>query len=104
MERFVAVQMFKREPDEALVRRCLEEQQPPLFDLLEARVGGRAFAVGERLSVADIALAAPFVSLRHVAAELDARRWPGLASYLEGIWARPSFKALLEEEAASTDH
>jgi glutathione S-transferase len=97
-ERFVAVRLLKREPDEELIRTCLEERQPAAFAWLETALAGREFAVGTRLSVADLALASPFVNLVHAGAELDAARWPQLARYLRGIWGRPSFAALLQEE------
>lgn len=97
-ERYVAVRLLKRAPDENLIRACLEQRQPAAFGWLEPLVAGREFAVGSQLSVADLAIASPFVNLRHAGAELDAARWPGLSRYLEGIWERPSFEALLQEE------
>jgi hypothetical protein len=32
---------------------------------------------------------------------VDPARWPELQRYLRGIWARPSFEALLKEELAA---
>jgi glutathione S-transferase len=97
-ERYVAVRLLERKPDEELIRTCLEERQPAAFGWLEAALAGRAFAVGTRLSVADLALASPFVNLAHAGAELDAARWPELTRYVRGIWSRPSFASLLQEE------
>jgi glutathione S-transferase len=97
-ERYVAVRLLKREPDEKLIDICLEQRQPAAFGWLESTLAGREFAVGERFSVADLALASPFVNLRHAGAELNAGRWPALARYVERIWARPSFAGLLKEE------
>jgi glutathione S-transferase len=39
-----------------------------------------------------------FVNFGHAGEKVDAKRWPRLAAYLERIHARPSFKALIEEE------
>jgi glutathione S-transferase len=97
-ERYVAVRLLKREPNGELIRTCLEERQPSAFGWLQSVVAGREFAVGNCLSVADLAIASPFVNLKHAGAELDAARWPGLARYVRGIWDRPSFRGLLQEE------
>jgi glutathione S-transferase len=74
-----------------------------IFGYLESRLGtnARDGIVGGRFSVADIAIASPFVSMRQGGGELDAARWPKLVGYLAAVHARPSFKALIEEEAAS---
>jgi glutathione S-transferase len=39
-----------------------------------------------------------FVNFEHAGEKLDPKRWPKLAAYVERIHARPSFKALLDEE------
>jgi len=100
-ERYVAVRLLKREPNEELIRTCLEERQPQAFAWLESVLTGREFAIGNRFSVADIAVASPFVNLRHAGMTPDAARWPELSRYVQGIWNRPSFKALLHEELGS---
>jgi glutathione S-transferase len=97
-ERYVAVRMLKRPPNEELIRSCCEQRQPRAFAYLESVLRGRTFAVGDHFGVADLAIASPFVNLRHVETEVDARRWPELARYVSEIWARPSFAALLREE------
>jgi glutathione S-transferase len=43
-------------------------------------------------------VASPFVNLGHAGESVDARRWPRLSAYLQRVHARPSFKALIEEE------
>ena len=40
------------------------------------------------------------VNFAHGGETVDASRWPKLAAYVERIHARPSFKALIEEEKA----
>ncbi len=103
-ERFVAVNLLQREPDEALIREAIEERQPPVFDWLSEQVAGREFAIGDAFSIADAALASPFVNLRVGGVEVDAARWPELDRYLKRIWQRPSYAALLEEEAQGAGH
>jgi glutathione S-transferase len=61
--------------------------------------GGEGIVAG-RLSIADLALASVFVNLRHGGESLDAARWPKLAGHLEGVFARPSYVRLLDQEFA----
>ena len=78
--------------------KVVAEQVAPLFDYLEAQLGGEPFFVGNRLSIADIAVASVFVNLRHAGFPPDAARIPRLAAFVERMHARPSFKACIEEE------
>lgn len=89
----------KQPPDEAVLARAwpiLEE----CADYFESCLGEGPYIVGERLSVADIAIGAQYVTLRQGQTEVDARRWPKLAGWLDQLWRRPVFAALLEEEGA----
>ncbi|MFN8625352.1 MAG: hypothetical protein U0587_05145 [Candidatus Binatia bacterium] len=61
----MAVRLLDRVPNEELIRSCIERLQPAAFGWLES-------ALGDRVSVADLAIASPFVNLRHAGAELDA--------------------------------
>ena len=93
--------MSRKEPDAATeerARKVLEEEAPPLWDHLERELGDADFFVGNRLSIADIAVASPFVNLRHAGYRPEAARWPRLAAFLERMHGRPSMKALIEEE------
>jgi glutathione S-transferase len=100
--RVVQAKILKGKCDEARVAECLEKLQPPVFDWLETQVPEAGDGiVGGRFSVADIALASPFVNLEHAGERPDRRRWPRLAAYLERVHARPSFKACIEEEKAA---
>jgi glutathione S-transferase len=100
-ERFVKKLLMKQQPDEARVKQALEQLQPPVFDYLEREIAGRGYLVGNQFSVADIAVASPFVNLHHAGERVDASRWPELAGYLERVHARPSFKACIEAETAA---
>jgi glutathione S-transferase len=99
-ERFVKVVVMKQHPDEARVRKALDDQAPPVFDYLEGALGDREWFAGPRFSTADVAVASPFVNLMHVGEGLDAKRWPRLAAWLARTHGRPTFKALIDEERA----
>jgi glutathione S-transferase len=91
----------KPEPDAADVaaaEKCVAEDLPPLWDYLERELGEREFLVGGRLTIADIALASPFVNLRHAGVAPERKRWPRLRAFLDRLHGRPSFKKLIEDE------
>lgn len=94
----VMARMFGKEPDVATARKTVHEHLPPLFDYLEKSLAGRAWLVGDALGIADIAIATQFVNFHHAGARIDAARWPVLASWLEGVLARPSFAACIAQE------
>jgi glutathione S-transferase len=92
---------FQRPRDDAAVKKVVDEELPPFFDYLEGELGDAPMIVGTRFSIADIGLGTQFVNLRHAGFGVDATRWPKLARYVAGVHERPSFKALIAEEAAA---
>ncbi len=96
-ERFIKKMLMQQEADEARVQATLE-LQPPVFDYLEGEVADREYLAGGQFSVADIAIASPFVNLQLGGVDLDASRWPRLADYVQRVFSRPSFKGCIAEE------
>jgi glutathione S-transferase len=82
----------------AAAEKVVSEQLSPLLAYLEAQLGGNQYFVGNRLTIADIAVASPFVNLRHAGFPPDAGKFPKLAAFVERMHARPSFKTCIEEE------
>lgn len=101
VQRVVNAKFLKKEADEAAIRKMIDDVQPQVFSYLEGEIGDREYLVGERFTIADIATASPFVNMQHGGETVDAGRYPKLAAYVERIHARPSFKALIEEDKAS---
>ena len=99
-QKFVAPRFFNRPTDEEMVSKAIEEELPPMFDYLEGELGQGDYLVGRTLSIGDIGVTTQFVQLRHCGLPVDRKRWPKLAAYVERMHARPSFKALIEEEMA----
>ncbi len=86
LNRIIKPRLLGEEEDKEAVRQALEEELPGRFDYLEARLDDDAeFLVGDSMSIADIAVASPFVNLAHAGENVDASRWPKLAAYLERI-------------------
>lgn len=98
-QRFVQPRFFQQDPDEAKIAESLTEAAH-WFDYLEAELGGRSTIVGSHFTVADIAIGSIFANYFYGGGEIDAGRWPGVAAYIEGLHARPSFKEILEGEKA----
>ena len=93
--------MMGEQTDEAAVKRTLEEDAPAVFGYLERELEGREYLAGGQFSVADIATASPFANMQHGGETIDRAKYPKLADYVANIHARPSFKALIEEEKAA---
>ena len=98
--RFVAPRVLKIAGNEEVAAAAEANEMPPLLDYLERVIPASGFLVEDRITLADIAVASPFVNLAHVEVEIDAARWPRLVAYVEGILARPSFAPLVAAERA----
>lgn len=78
-----------QEPDLDKARDGWATQLPPVFDVLEARLAGRAFFAGNALSIADISVAAVLMQVSLVA-ETPLDTWPGLAAHYAAMQALPA--------------
>jgi len=100
-QKVVGPMFFGHTTDEAVVRKALEEELPPMYDYLEGQLGVDSVLVGQQFSIADIGVGTQFVNLHHAGYSVEAQRWPKLAKYLATVHARPAFKTVIEEEAAT---
>jgi glutathione S-transferase len=99
--RFVAPRFLGRPGDETVAATAERDELPPIVDYLERVVpddGG--FLVGDRLTLADVAVASPFATLGHIDFAIDVDRHPRTRRYIERMLARPSFAAWIERERA----
>jgi glutathione S-transferase len=99
--RIVAPRFIGRPGDLEAADLAEREELPPILDYLERTVpdaGG--FLVGDRLTLADLAVASPFVNLAHLCCELDAARHGRVRAYVDAILSRPSFAPWIERETA----
>lgn len=99
--RIVAPLFLKRAGDLEAADLAERDELPKVFDYIESVAPeGEGYLVGDRLTLADIAVAGPFANLRHVKVEVDAKRWPRTAAYTDRILARPSFAPWVARETA----
>lgn len=76
------------EPGLDKARDAWANQLPPVFDVLETRLGGRDYFAGDALSIADITVACVLMQIALVA-ETPLARWPGLAAHYAAMQALP---------------
>ncbi len=95
----IVKRMMRSQTDEAACQKSLTEKIPPVFDHLEIEVAGKDYLAGGAFSIADISVGTQFVNFIHAGESVDPARWPKLAAYVARVHARPSFKALIEEES-----
>lgn len=96
----IVAPLMGRPQDLAAAERAEKEQLPPVLDYLEGVApGAGGFLVGDRLTLADIAVASLFANLRHLGLDV-ASSHPKAAAYADAILARPSFSRLIEGEVA----
>jgi glutathione S-transferase len=94
LERVFAARFLKREPDQALIRRSLEQEIPRRLAYLERNLEGEFFADG--FSVADITVASMLINFQFAGERIDA--YPKLQRYLQTLLRRPCFQRSLAAE------
>ncbi len=99
--RIVAPRFMGREGDLAAAEAAERDELPPILDYLERIVPDAAqFLVGDQITLADIAVASPFVNFRHTNTTIDPARYPRTIAWLDSILSRPSFAHWVERETA----
>ncbi len=87
-----------RPADLEVAEKAETEELPPIYAYIEGVIPGSGFLVDDRLTLADLAVASPFVNLAHIGVIPDPKAYPKLTAYLAAMHARPSFAALIEAE------
>lgn len=98
--RLVAPVFLKRPGDESIAAAAEANELPPLLDYLERTIPESNFLVEDRITLADLSVASPFVNLAHIDTVIDPARWPRTVAYVESILARPSFAPIITAEKA----
>lgn len=94
----IVKRMMRGQPDEAVCQKTLTTELPPLFDHMEHEIGDKPFLAGNMFSIADISTGTMIVNLVHSGEAIDHKRWPKFGAYIDRIHARPSFRAMIDEE------
>jgi glutathione S-transferase len=96
--RIVAPKFLGQPGDQAVADKAEAEALPPVLDYLEGVIPASGFLVGDALSLADIAVASPFVNARHAGVTIDAAKYPKLTAWIAAMHARPSFAEWIRRE------
>jgi len=97
----VAPKFLGRAGDEEAARQAELNDLPPVLDYLESVAPAEGgYLVGDRLTLADIAVASPFANFRHTDTRVDPARYPRTVAYVDRILARPSIAPWIEREKA----
>ena len=78
-----------KESDLDTARQTYNDVLPKFFDYLEDALNGNDFFVGDKLSLADIAVGCQLAQLNLVVGLPDRSRWPGLAKHAEFMANHP---------------
>lgn len=84
--------------DEAAVEKALHKLVKH-WDYLEQQLGEHDYFVGNRFTLADLAIVTQWVNFSYGKEMLDVERWPRLAAHQQRVLERESFQSLLAEEA-----
>lgn len=98
--RIVAPKFLRIESDLAAADKAEKNELPPLVDYLESIIPPSGFLVEDRLTLADLAVASPWVNMGHLGIAIDPATHPKAAAYVAAILARPSFAPIIEKEKA----
>jgi glutathione S-transferase len=82
----------------AVADTCEADELPRYFDYLEGVIPASGFLVEDRMTLADCAIASPFVNFKHADVRIDTEIYPKLARYLAGIHQRASFAEMIAVE------
>lgn len=96
--RIVAPKFMGRAGDLAAAAAAEAEELPKLLAYLENAIPDSGFLVGDRLTLADLAVASPLMNFRHCGARIDAATHPKIAAWSETILSRPSLAPWIEKE------
>lgn len=97
--RIVAPVFLKREGNVDIAEAAETQELPPILDYLETVIpDGQGCLVGDRLTLADLAIAGPFANLQHLGIAIDEQRYPRTLAFVHRILARPSFAGWIERE------
>jgi len=96
--RIVAPKFMGRPGDLAAAASAEAEELPKLLAYLESAIPDSGFLVGNRLTLADLAVASPLMNFRHCGARIDPAVHPKIAVWSEAILSRPSLAPWIEKE------
>ena len=96
-QRVISAKLMRRAPDETVVAGAIGEL-PNYLGYLENELGRSDYLVANTFTLADISVACQLINLRHAGIEIDAGKYPALATWFARVTGRPSLKTLIEQD------
>jgi glutathione S-transferase len=97
-QRVVAPKFLQQDTDHAVADKAEFEATPPVLDYLESVIPASGYLVGGRLTLADIAVACPFVNVGHAGIKIDAAKYPKINKWVSDMHALPSLAGWIRRE------
>lgn len=91
---------FGMKGDPAVADEAEQVEFPKLMNYLETVIPASGFLVEDRMTLADIAVVSPLVSMSHASCHVKADSHPKVAAYLAKVIERPSFAGQIAKEKA----
>lgn len=96
-QRVISAKLLKTPADDGIVQSAIREI-PNYFGYLERELGRNEYLVGNAFTLADVSVACQIVNLGHAGIEVDASKFPTVASWFGRVSARPSLAGLIEQD------
>jgi len=92
-----------KEPHEDIAQDGVDNKAPKLLDYLESLLGENTYFVGDKLTMADVAITTQLVNYMHGGELIAANRWPKLSAYYQRMYQQETFQALITREKRTLD-
>lgn len=100
-ERMLKPRMLKQPTDEKRLAAILDSTLPDCLTYVESIVPESGYLVGDRLSIADLAVVTCFLQAQYGDYEVDGHAYPRLRRYLDEVYATPLLTRRMQSEKAN---
>jgi glutathione S-transferase len=100
-ERLLKPKLLKQPTDEARLATLLDKGLPECLAYVESLVPESGYLVGDRLSIADLALVTCFIQAQYGDYDVDGKAYPKLRRYLDQAYASPLIVNRMKSERAN---
>ena len=96
-QKIIRPNILKQTTDTAVIDGILKGAMPKTFAYLERSLGARYFA-GDRLTIADIAVASNLINYHYLGYRIDGRQYPRLSAFFDSMLRQPSIARAVQQE------
>jgi len=101
--RIVKPKIMKEPGNLAEADHAEQHELPPLLTYIETSLQNHDFLVGDTVTLADIAVASPFIGAAYAGFTPDPQTFPHLARFLQKMHTRPATAALISSDRAALE-